>query len=186
VQHLLALPLQPIAGKRLTCWLCTSSASNRLAYPADLRVGHIIGGDIRRVVGNLLRPKQSLRWALGEIDSTIETSTPTPAPHAPSDPVHQGGDSNRATLASRRRPSGSPFGGAHRYEDSTNAFGQRVEVEARIIRNEWSFGGGRSVVANRRPITCGTIVYASIRVCLWRKQMADARIANSHRLSRGN
>jgi len=32
-------------------------------------------------------------------------------------------------------------------EESTNAFGQRVEVEARVTRYEWSFGDGESLVA---------------------------------------
>jgi hypothetical protein len=32
-------------------------------------------------------------------------------------------------------------------EESTNAFGQRVEVEARVTRYEWSFGDGGSLVA---------------------------------------
>ena len=32
-------------------------------------------------------------------------------------------------------------------EESTNAFGQRVEVEARVSRYEWSFGDGESLVA---------------------------------------
>lgn len=32
-------------------------------------------------------------------------------------------------------------------EDSTNAFGQRVEVEARVTRYEWSFGDGGTLAA---------------------------------------
>jgi hypothetical protein len=32
-------------------------------------------------------------------------------------------------------------------EESTNAFGQRVEVEARVTRYEWSFGDGKTLVA---------------------------------------
>ena len=32
-------------------------------------------------------------------------------------------------------------------QDSTNAFGQRVEVEAHVTRYEWSFGDGESLVA---------------------------------------
>jgi hypothetical protein len=32
-------------------------------------------------------------------------------------------------------------------EESTNAFGQRVEVEARVTRYEWAFGDGESLVA---------------------------------------
>jgi hypothetical protein len=32
-------------------------------------------------------------------------------------------------------------------EESTNAFGRRVEVEARVTRYEWSFGDGESIVA---------------------------------------
>ena len=32
-------------------------------------------------------------------------------------------------------------------EESTNAFGQRVEVEARVTRYEWSFGDGESLVS---------------------------------------
>jgi hypothetical protein len=33
-------------------------------------------------------------------------------------------------------------------QESTNAFGQRVEVEASVTRYEWSFGDGKTLVAN--------------------------------------